>query len=107
MTLTKNIRTLPTYVLLGSGYASYGYLIRLDIDILKIDGTLIRELQKNPLRAKEVLKSIKDLADEFGYDIVAEFVSHEDIYEMVKMLGITYSQGYFLGEPRPIHEYID
>ncbi|HFQ62323.1 MAG TPA: bifunctional diguanylate cyclase/phosphodiesterase [Epsilonproteobacteria bacterium] len=90
----------------GSGYASYGYLIRLDIDILKIDGTLIKELQKNPLRAKEVLKSIKELADEFGYEVVAEFVSHEDIYEMVKMLDITYSQGYYLGEPRPIEVYL-
>jgi diguanylate cyclase (GGDEF)-like protein len=90
----------------GSGYASYGYLIRLDIDILKIDGTIIRELQNHPERAKEVIKSIKDLADTFGYEVVAEFVSHKDIYEMVKMLGITYSQGYFLGEPRPIKEYI-
>ena len=90
----------------GSGYASYGYLIRLDIDILKIDATLIKELQKNPLQAKKVLKSIKNLADEFGYELVAEFVSHENIYEMVKMLGITYSQGYFLGEPKPISEYL-
>ena len=105
----KQLKTYGSKIALddfGSGYASYGYLIRLDIDILKIDGTLIRELQKNPLRAKEVLKSIKELADKFGYEVVAEFVSHEDIYEMVKELDITYTQGYYLGEPRPITEYL-
>lgn len=90
----------------GSGYASYSYLIRLDIDILKIDGSLIRELQHAPARAKTVLKSIQKLAAEFKYDVVAEFVSHEDIYTMVNELGIAYSQGYYLGEPRPITEYL-
>jgi len=90
----------------GSGYASYSYLIRLDIDILKIDGSLIRELQHAPARAKAVLKSIQKLAAEFKYDVVAEFVSHEDIYTMVNELDIAYSQGYYLGEPRPITEYL-
>ena len=90
----------------GSGYASYSYLIKLDIDILKIDGTLIKELQKNPERAQKVLASIKTLADEFGYEVVAEFVSEEEIYEMVKTLDITYAQGYYLGEPAPIDHYI-
>lgn len=90
----------------GSGYASYSYLIRLDIDILKIDGSLIRELQHAPARAKAVLKSIQKLATEFKYDVVAEFVSHEDIYTMVNELDIAYSQGYYLGEPRPITEYL-
>ena len=90
----------------GSGYASYSYLIRLDIDILKIDGSLIRELQTFPERAKAVLKSIQELADKFDYQLVAEFVSHEDIYDMVKELDIEYSQGYYLGEPKPIEAYL-
>jgi diguanylate cyclase (GGDEF)-like protein len=90
----------------GSGYASYSYLIKLDIDILKIDGSLVSELQHNPLRAKEILKSIQRLAVKFEYELVAEFVSHEDIYEMINELNIMHSQGYYLGEPRPINEYL-
>ncbi len=105
----KELKTYGSKIALddfGSGFASYGYLIRLDIDILKIDGTLIKELQKNPLRAKEVLRSINELANTFGYEVIAEFVSHEDIYETVKELGIAYAQGYYLGEPQLLEKYI-
>ena len=91
----------------GSGYASYSYLIRLDIDILKIDGSIIRELHTTPERAKEVLKSIQKLAEIFQYEVVAEFVSHEDIYDILKELDIQYVQGYYLGEPKPIEAYLD
>ena len=91
----------------GSGYANYNYLIRLDIDILKIDGSLIRELDTETERTKTVLTSIKNLALTFQYELVAEFVSNENIYNIMKELGIEYSQGYYLGEPKPIVEYID
>ena len=90
----------------GSGYANYKYLICLDIDILKIDGTLIRELETHKEHATIVLKSIKNLAETFDYMLVAEFVSNETIYNRVKDLGIGYSQGMYLGEPRPLNEYL-
>ena len=90
----------------GSGYANYKYLICLDIDILKIDGTLIRELETHEEHASIVLASIKNLADTFDYMLVAEFVSNETIYNRVKELGIGYSQGMYLGEPRPLNEYL-
>ena len=89
----------------GSGYANYSYLIRLDIDVLKIDGSLIRELHVVPERTKIILTSIKELASKFEYELVAEFVSDKDIYEKVKEIGIEYSQGYYLGEPKPIGAY--
>jgi len=91
----------------GSGYASYKYLIRLDIDILKIDGSIIRELQTTPERAKTVLRSIQKLAATFEYELVAEFVADEDIYDMVKELDIQYAQGYYLGKPQPIEVYLE
>ena len=90
----------------GSGYASYKYLIKLDIDILKIDGSIVRELQSAPERAKAVIQSIQQLAEIFQYEVIAEFVSHEDIYEILKELNIQYVQGYYLGEPRPIEAYL-
>ena len=90
----------------GSGYASYSYLIRLEIDILKIDGSIIRELLHSPKRAKEVLRSIQELAKTFQYEVVAEHVSDEEIYEMLKELDIQYVQGYYLGKPRNIEAYL-
>ena len=91
----------------GSGYASYSYLIKLNIDILKIDGSIIKELKYSPDHAKTVISSIRELAKSFQYDLVAEFVSDEDIYNIIKDLGIQYVQGYYLGEPKPIEWYID
>lgn len=91
----------------GSGYASYSYLIKLNIDILKIDGSIIKELKDSPDHAKTVIRSIKELAESFQYELVAEFVSDEEIYNSIKELGIQYAQGYYLGEPKPIEWYMD
>lgn len=89
----------------GSGHSNYIYLIKLDIDILKLDGSLIHALKEDPARAKIVLSSICDLAKKQGYEVVAEFVSDKELYEEVKKLGIRYVQGYYLGKPEPIEEY--
>ncbi len=91
----------------GSGYSNYVYLIKLDIDILKIDGSLVEELSSSPERTKIMLHSINDLAKRFQYEVVAEFVSSKEIYEMVSELGIEYSQGYYLGEPKLLESYLD
>lgn len=90
----------------GSGYANYVYLIKLDVDILKIDGSLIQELLHDPKRTKIMLDSIKNLADIYHYEVVAEFVSSKKIYEMISDLGIEYVQGYYLGEPKPMEAYM-
>ena len=91
----------------GSGYANYVYLIKLDIDILKIDGSIIEELLHTCERTKIMLESIKSLAELYDYELVAEFVSQKEIYELIKELDIPYAQGYYLGKPKPIKEYID
>jgi EAL domain-containing protein (putative c-di-GMP-specific phosphodiesterase class I) len=91
----------------GSGYASYNHLIKLNIDILKIDGSIIEELKNTPDNAKTVIRSILELAKVFKYKVVAEFVSDEYTYEILKELGIEYVQGYYLGEPKPLEAYLD
>ncbi|AKF24543.1 hypothetical protein YH65_03410 [Sulfurovum lithotrophicum] len=90
----------------GSGFANYSYLIRLNVDILKIDGSLIRELELNNVKAREVIGSIKILAEKFGYDLVAEYVSNQKIYDEVCKLDITFIQGYHLGMPKKLDAYI-
>ena len=90
----------------GSGYANYVYLIKLDVDILKIDGSIIQELLHDPERTKVMLTSIKHLAEIYKYEVVAEYVSSKEIYEIVKELEIEYVQGYYLGEPKPLEVYM-
>ena len=89
----------------GSGFANYNHVLYLDIDVLKVDGSLIRELLENPERTEKLLHSIKVLADSFGYTLVAEFVSEESIYKHIKAIGFEYAQGYYLGKPEPIEYY--
>lgn len=91
----------------GSGYANYTYLSRLDIDILKLDAVLVQNLKHEPLRGRLVLESIIDLADKLGYEVVAEFVSSEEIYTLLKEMGIVYMQGYYLGKPKKLEAYIN
>ena len=91
----------------GSGYANYTYLIKLDVDIIKIDGSIIQELPLHTKRAKEVIKSIQKLSNAFDCEVIAEFVSSKEIYKYMLELDIKYSQGFYLGEPKPIEEYLD
>ncbi len=85
----------------GSGYSNFAHIFNLDIDIIKIDGSLIQQLPTNP-NAKKVVQTIHNLAKEFGIETVAEFVSDEKIFEEVKKIGIDYSQGYYLEKPKKL-----
>lgn len=91
----------------GSGYANSVYLVKLETDILKIDGSLIQELSVNPERTKIMLNSIKALADSYDCEVVAEYVSSEKIYDMLLELGIPYVQGYYCGKPKLLDRYLE
>jgi len=85
----------------GSGYSNYNYLIELDVDILKIDGSLIKNIDKSK-NNQLVVKSIVEFAKLANIKTVAEFVENEDIDRVVKELGIDYGQGYYYSPPRLI-----
>ena len=85
----------------GSGYSNYERLLSYRPDILKIDGSLIRNLDKNSY-SRAIVKSIVSFARDQHIKTTAEFVENETIYEHVRALGIDYSQGYFFGKPQPI-----
>ena len=82
----------------GSGYSNYNYLIRLNIDYIKIDSSLIRNIN-NDKKSKIVVESIVWTAHQLGLKIIAEYVDSKDIMEEVKKIGIDFIQGYYIGEP--------
>lgn len=84
----------------GSGYSNYERLSLFQPDIIKIDGSLIKDITLNKYN-ESVVKSIVLFAKENSIKTVAEFVSSEEIHEKVKSLGIDYSQGYLFGKPEP------
>lgn len=82
----------------GSGYSNFDHLLKLNVDTLKIDGSLIKNLAHDR-NARIFVQHIRDFAHEMGISTVAEFVANEEIYHHVKALGIDASQGYYFYEP--------
>ena len=82
----------------GSGYANYEHLAKLQADIIKIDGSLIKKLEYDSV-ALSVVESMIVFAKKLKMKVVAEFVSTEAIHNKVKEQGIDFSQGFYLSEP--------
>ncbi len=89
----------------GSGLSSFAYLRTLNVDILKIDGQFVRDIESNPINLAMV-KSIHEIAHLMGKRTVAEFVENAAILEKLRAIGIDYGQGYGLGRPMPIHHLL-
>jgi EAL domain-containing protein (putative c-di-GMP-specific phosphodiesterase class I)/GGDEF domain-containing protein len=85
----------------GTGYASYARLKNVDADILKIDGSFIRNMVSNSLDY-QIVASICHLARMKNMLVVAEYVENEAIRDAAMALGIDYLQGYFIGKPEPM-----
>ena len=82
----------------GVGFSSFSYLKHLRADILKIDGSFIRDLHNN--NADQLfVKALVDVARGMGMQTVAEFVENQEIYEHIGRLGVDYAQGYYVGRP--------
>ena len=82
----------------GSGYANFIYLVNLDIDILKIDGSLIRGIDEKSA-AYQVVKTILYYAANMNILTIAEQVETKEEYDTLVTLGVDYIQGYYLGKP--------
>jgi len=82
----------------GSGYSNFEYLAQLDVDYIKIDGSLIKNIHKDPT-LRIIVKAIVDFAQQMGFKTVAEYIHCREVYEAVCKLGIDYSQGYYFGSP--------
>ncbi|MFH0710028.1 MAG: EAL domain-containing protein [Pseudomonadota bacterium] len=82
----------------GTGYSNFENILKLNVDYIKIDGSLIREITGNQ-RHHIIVETIVDFAQKIGAKTIAEFVSDKDIYNTLKEIGVDYSQGYFTGKP--------
>ncbi len=82
----------------GSGYSNFGRIMGLDVDYLKIDGSLIKNIHQDD-KSAIITESIVNIARRMGIKTVAEFVHCQEVFERSKDLGIDYSQGYYFGAP--------
>ena len=87
----------------GAGQSSYAYLKRLPVDFIKIDGAFVRNITDDDVDYA-LVKSITEMGHFLNKKIVAEFVSSEEILEVVRDIGVDYVQGYYLGKPVMIED---
>ncbi len=84
----------------GVGFSSFYYLRELPLDIVKIDGSFIKQLPNNP-KDQVFVKALTEMAHALGKDTVAEFVEDETTLNLLADLGVVYAQGYHIGRPLP------
>ena len=82
----------------GTGYSSFENILKLNIDFIKIDGSLIKNIDTEVKHAI-VVETIIDFAKKIGVETVAEYVCSEAVYDKCKELGIDYAQGFYIGKP--------
>jgi diguanylate cyclase (GGDEF)-like protein len=84
----------------GSGYSNFAYILNMEAHYIKIDGSLISEIDTNPAMVA-IVESIVHFAKQLGIKTIAEYVSSEAIFLEAKRIGLDYLQGYYIGKPKP------
>ncbi len=85
----------------GSGFSGFAYLKALEVDLLKIDGQFVRELDSNRVDHL-VIEAIVHVANGIEVPTVAEYVVNATVAQRLRELGVTYGQGFHLGKPAPL-----
>ncbi len=99
----KNIKSLGCMIAIddfGTGYSNFEKILKLDVDIIKVDGGLIKNIDKDR-NSKLITITILNFAKYANCKTVAEFVYSKSLHDEVKRLNFDYAQGYYIGKPSP------
>lgn len=89
----------------GTGLASFDYLISLPLDCVKIDGSFVRDLGSDPI-SQSIVAAICSVAQAMGLTTIAEFVETAEQRAILNDCGVDYVQGYGIGKPAILLEYL-
>ena len=89
----------------GSGLSTFGYLKNLEIDYIKIDGGVVRDMISDEIDAAMV-RAINEIAHVMGVQTIAEFVETPQIMEQLARMGVDFAQGHSIAIPRPVEELV-
>ncbi len=82
----------------GSGYSNFEHILRLNVDYIKIDASMIKNID-NDVNSQIIVETIVGFAKKLGIKTIAEFVHSESVFNKVKELGVDMSQGYYFSAP--------
>ncbi|NOX15432.1 MAG: EAL domain-containing protein [Epsilonproteobacteria bacterium] len=84
----------------GSGYSNFERILKLQPDYIKIDGSLIKNIDKND-DMKILTQTIVDFANKLNIKTIAEYVHSKEVLDTITKMGIDFAQGYYISKPLP------
>jgi diguanylate cyclase (GGDEF)-like protein len=88
----------------GTGLASFAYLKHLPVDFLKIDGTFVKNIVRDPVNLA-IVKATNEIGHALGIKTIAEYVEDVETLEAVRLLGVDYGQGFGIARPMPLETF--
>nr|WP_247655455.1 EAL domain-containing protein [Stutzerimonas frequens] len=85
----------------GAGYASFRHILKLKPDVIKLDASLIRNVDSDT-GCRALAAALIRFAEETGCKVVAEGVETQEELAMLRRLEVNKAQGYLLGRPAPL-----
>ena len=81
----------------GSGFSNFDNIVKLDVDYVKLDGSLVSKIHDEKYRI--ILENMVKICRDLGIKTIAEYISDESILSLAKGIGVDYLQGYHLHKP--------
>ncbi len=82
----------------GAGMSSFGYLKNLPVDMIKIDGSFVRDIETDEM-SHSIVGAITTIGHQLHLKVIAEWVDSDDKVQTLRQLGVDYAQGFALHRP--------
>ncbi|WP_345979294.1 EAL domain-containing protein [Sulfurimonas sp. HSL3-2] len=82
----------------GTGYSNFEYLMKLKVDYIKIDGSMIKNIDVDT-NSQMITQTIVEFAKKMKIQTIAEFVCSKNVFDKIVDLEVDYAQGYYFGKP--------
>jgi diguanylate cyclase (GGDEF)-like protein len=88
----------------GTGLASFAYLKHLPVDFVKIDGSFVKDIVRDPVNLA-IVKATNEIGHSLGIKTIAEYVEDTETLEALRALGVDYGQGFGIARPKPLDSF--
>jgi EAL domain-containing protein (putative c-di-GMP-specific phosphodiesterase class I) len=88
----------------GTGLASFAYLKHLPVDFLKIDGTFVKNMARDPVNLA-IVRATNEIGHALGIKTIAEYVEDQETLQALRVLGVDYGQGFGIARPAPLESF--
>jgi len=85
----------------GSGFSNFEYILEIEPDYLKIDGTLVKHIDTDE-KSLILVRAIVQFSHELGIKVIAEYVHSKTVFDILKALNVDEYQGFYFCEPKSV-----